>query len=310
MVKVRLSAQNVTFRAMKATHLVDRAIPESQLILNPDGSVYHLGVTGDKIADTVLVVGDPERVPTISAKLDRITYRRVGREFVVHTGVLGQREVTILSTGIGVDNIDIVLNELDAAVNIDPVTRTPRAQLRSLDIIRIGTCGSLREDISVGTPIASAYAIGYDGVPWHYASEHEADEAEIAEAFKAHTQWPDELSSPYCAKANDELLIRFADDKVKGITMTANGFYGPQNRSLRLPLADDSRMERIRAFSAKGLNATNFEMECAGIYALSSLLGHRALTCCVVLANRYREEFSSDPAKEVNNLIDNILDRL
>ncbi len=295
---------------MKAKHLVDRTIPESQLILNPDGSVYHLGVTGDKIANTVLVVGDPERVPTISAKLDRITYRRVGREFVVHTGVLGQREVTILSTGIGVDNIDIVLNELDAAVNIDPSTRTPRSELRSLDIIRIGTCGSLREDIPVGTPIASAYAIGYDGVPWHYAAEHEPDEAAIAEAFIAHTNWPSELSSPYCAGASESLLSRFANDKVKGITLTANGFYGPQNRSLRLPLADDSRMERIRAFSAKGLNATNFEMECAGIYALSSLLGHRALTCCVVLANRYREEFSSDPAKEVNNLIDNILDRL
>lgn len=295
---------------MKAKKLNIERIPESQLILNDDLSVYHLGVRGEDIADTVIVAGDPERIPIISKKLDNVRFRHSGREFVVHTGRLGNKEVTVLSTGIGVDNIDIVLNELDAAVNIDPQTRMPMKEKRVLDIIRIGTCGALREDISVGTPIASAYAIGYDGLPWHYDAEIEADEQAISEAFIAHTQWDSKLAQPYCARASTELLNHLAGDMLHGITITANGFYGPQNRSLRLPLSDNTRMERIRSFSHSELNATNFEMECAGIYALSGMLNHRALTTCVVLANRYREEFASQPEKEVNNLIDNILSRL
>ena len=295
---------------MKAQRLHTSAIPESQLILNDDGSVYHLGITGEHIADTVLVVGDPERVPNITRRFDSVFYRRAGREFVVHTGRVGQREVTVLSTGIGVDNIDIVINELDAAVNIDPATRTPKAALRQLDIVRLGTCGALRDDIPVGTVIASAYGIGYDGVPWHYGAEPESDEVAMAEAFVAHVGWPSALALPYCAKASSALLEHFAADFVKGITVTANGFYGPQNRSLRLPLADDQRMERIRSFAHGGYAATNFEMECAGIYALAGMLNHRPLTACVVLANRYREEFSSDPQKEVNTLIDKVLSHL
>lgn len=295
---------------MKATRLHSGSIPESQLILNDDGSVYHLGITGEHIANTVLVVGDPERVPNITRRFDSVHYRRAGREFVVHTGRVGQREVTVLSTGIGVDNIDIVLNELDAAVNIDPLTRAPRAELRQLDILRLGTCGALREEIAVGTVIASAYAIGYDGVPWHYGAQPEADEIAMGEAFEQHTAWPSILAKPYCAKASDALLSRYATDFLKGITVTANGFYGPQNRSLRLPLANADRMERIRSFAHGQYNATNFEMECAGIYALAGMLNHRPLTACVVLANRYREEFSPDPQKEVNSLIDKILSHL
>lgn len=295
---------------MKATRLHTAAIPESQLILNGDGSVYHLGITGEHIADTVLVVGDPERVPNITRRFDSVHYRRAGREFVVHTGRVGEREVTVLSTGIGVDNIDIVINELDAAVNIDPVTRMPKTTLRQLDIIRLGTCGALREEISVGTVIASAYAIGYDGVPWHYGAQPEADEIAMSDAFVRHTSWPDVLAKPYCAKASDDLLKRYAADFIKGITITANGFYGPQNRSLRLPLADDERMERIRSFDFPPYKATNFEMECAGIYALAGMLNHRPLTACVVLANRYREEFSDHPQKEVNALIDKVLSHL
>lgn len=295
---------------MKAKRLHSESIPESQLILNADGSVYHLGITGEQIADTVIVVGDPERVPNITRRFDSVFYRRAGREFVVHTGRVGQREVTVLSTGIGVDNIDIVINELDAAVNIDPATRAPREKLRQLDILRLGTCGALREEIEVGSVIASAYALGYDGVPWHYAAEPDPEESALMEAFITHTAWPQQLARPYCAKASSPLLDQFARDYIHGITVTANGFYGPQNRSLRLPLADSGRMERVRSFAFGDYKATNFEMECAGIYALAGMLNHRALTTCVVLANRYRERFSKDPQHEVNSLIDKTLSHL
>lgn len=295
---------------MKARHLNSSPIPESQLILNSDRSVYHLGITGDAIADTVIVVGDPERVVKVSRKFDSVHYRRAGREFVVHTGRLGSKEITVLSTGIGVDNIDIVINELDAAVNIDAATRTPKSKTRSLDIVRLGTCGALREDIEIGTIIASAYAIGYDGVPWHYDLAPEEDEIAMSTAFQAHTGWPDYLATPYCAKASTKLLALYAQHCLHGITVTANGFYGPQNRSLRLPLRDPLRMERIRNFSSAGLNATNFEMESAGLYALSGMLNHNPLTLCVVLANRYREAFSSDPESATNTLIDNFLSQL
>lgn len=295
---------------MKAKRLQSAAIPESQLILQKDGSVYHLGVRGEDIADTVLIVGDPERVPIISALFDSIRLRKENREFVIHTGAWQGQAITVLSSGIGVDNIDILINELDAAVNIDPDTRTPRSDLRSLRLIRIGTCGSLREDIPVGSFIASAFAIGFDGVPWHYLGEMDQEEAEMAAAFRSHTQWAEELARPYCARADQDLLEHIGAGMVQGVTLTANGFYGPQNRSLRLPLSDDQRMERVRSFSHAGWKASNFEMECAGIYALSGMLGHRALTCCVVLANRYREEFSSDPESSIKGLINIVLSRL
>jgi uridine phosphorylase len=295
---------------MKATELNTGRIPESQLILNDDQSVYHLGITGAHVADTVIIVGDPERVTTLSQRFDQVIYRQASREFVIHTGRLGTREITVLSTGIGVDNIDIVINELDAAVNIDPSTRQVREQLRSLNLIRIGTCGALQEDIEVGALIASAFAIGYDGVPWHYKGAFEPEEKALADAFTHHARWPEELSKPYCAKASSVLLEQFGGNAINGITLTANGFYGPQNRSLRLRLSDDERLERIRTFAHEGMVVTNFEMECAGIYALSSMLGHRALTLCVALANRYREAFSKDPKKDVNTLIDKVLSQL
>lgn len=295
---------------MKARHLNSNFIPESQLILNDDGSVYHLGVTGDQVADTVLIVGDPDRVPIISKRFDSIEFKKSGREFCIHTGRVGKKRVTVLSTGIGVDNIDIVMNEIDAAVNIDPVSRMPVSSLRQLRMVRLGTCGSLRADIPIGTTIASSYAVGFDGVPWHYDMEMEKEERELAEAFQEHTSWPNELAKPYCAKADKLMLNNIGQGMVHGITMTANGFYGPQNRSLRLPLNEKDRMDRIRSFNHGQLNATNFEMECAGLYALGGLLGHRMLTCCVVLANRYNEEFTKDLSKAVDHLIDAVLERL
>lgn len=295
---------------MKARHLNTHRIPESQLILNADNSVYHLGITGDQVADTVLVVGDPGRVPTISNKFDSVEFKESGREFCVHTGRVGKKRVTVLSTGIGVDNIDIVMNEIDAAVNINPETRMPNSQLRQLRMVRLGTCGALQADIPIGTAVASAYAIGYDGVPWHYDMEMEPQELAIADAFQKHSNWPQELAKPYCARADKLMLNNIGEGMVHGITLTANGFYGPQNRSLRLPLKENDRMEVVRSFGFNGLNTNNFEMECAGLYALGSLLGHRMLTCCVVLANRYNEEFTTDPLKAVDHLIDAVLERL
>ncbi|MCH2199527.1 MAG: nucleoside phosphorylase [Flavobacteriales bacterium] len=295
---------------MKARRSLSDRIPESQLILQPSGAVYHLGVTGDQIADTVLIVGDPDRVPVISKRFDSIQHKVAGREFVIHTGRIGKKEITVLSSGIGVDNIDIVINELDAAVNIDPKTRLPRSKKRILRLIRLGTTGALQKDIPVGTRIASAYAIGYDGVPWHYDVSMLADEERIAKAFIEHTNWPQELASPYVAKADKVLLHTIGEGMVHGITVTANGFYGPQNRALRVPLRDAERMDQMRSFQTSEHRLTNFEMECAGIYALGSMLSHRVLTCCVVLANRYNEEFTTDPAKAVESLIDAVLGRL
>lgn len=295
---------------MKATHLNKNRIPESQLILNADGSVYHLGLRGEDIADTVIIVGDPDRVPKISVRFDTVRFRKSGREFVIHTGSLRGREITVVSSGIGVDNIDIVLNELDAAVNIDPVTRQPRENLRHLNIVRIGTCGALREDIPVGTFIASAFAFGYDGLPYHYSCAFDSEEQKLAAAFQTHCNWDQRLAQVYCVRAGSQLLQTVGADMVHGITVTANGFYGPQNRSLRLPLFDPERMEKVRTFEHEGMRTVNFEMECSGIYALSGALEHQALTTCVVLANRYLEAFSSDPEMEVNKLIDKVLSRL
>lgn len=295
---------------MKVNRFNTGFIPASQLILRPDNSVYHLGVQGSDIADTVLVVGDPERVPLISGRFDFIDRKISGREFVIHTGVYKSKPVTVLSTGIGVDNIDIVINELDAAVNVDPITRRVNEQMRTLNIIRLGTCGALREDVPIGTVVASTYAIGYDGVPWHYGAEMTSLESELTARFELATNWPNVFAKPYCAACDEGLLRRIGHDFEHGITFTANGFYGPQNRSVRLPLRDDSMMDKLRTIECHGYRATNFEMECAGIYALASMLGHKALTCCVVLANRYAEQFTIDPEKEVNRLIDAVLERL
>ncbi len=295
---------------MKAVRLNNQRIPESQLILSEHFNVYHLGIRADHIADDVIVVGDPERVGRITARFEEIEFISRQREFHVHTGIFRSKRITVMSTGIGVDNIDIVINELDAAVNIDPLTRKPRGERRRLNIIRLGTTGALRPEITIGTKIASAYAIGFDGVPWHYDLEMEEDEKEIALAFSGQTDWPPELAKPYCAKADPELLHTIGADMTQGVTITANGFYGPQGRSLRLPLKHASLIDRIRAFQHRSYHATNFEMECAGLYALSSALEHRVLTCCVVLANRYNEKFTEDPLKAVDALIDQVLERL
>lgn len=285
-------------------------VPASQLILNEDNSLYHLGLKDEHIADTVIIVGDPDRVEMISNRFDSVEFKIEQREFKTHTGALRGKKLTVISTGIGVDNIDIVINELDAAVNVDPKTRKPKSKLRSLRLIRLGTCGALRKDIPLGTPIASAFAIGMDGVPWHYDMKMTPEEEVVANAFVAHTKWRSTLADPYCAKADKLMLNNIGAGMIHGITVTANGFYGPQGRSVRLKTSDSEWLEKLSNFEVNDVQASNFEMESAGIYALGSALGHRVLTCAVALANRQGEVFTKDPQKAVEGLIDLVLSRL
>jgi uridine phosphorylase len=284
-------------------------LPPSELILRPDGSVYHLGVRGDQIADRVIVVGDPERVPMVSEMFDSVEHRVSGREFVVHTGVFQGKQITVVSSGIGVDNIDIVINELDAAVNIDFQTRCIAAQQRELQIVRIGTCGTLRPEIAVGSVVASKYAFALDGVPHSYEAEFDHEEEALMAALRNDFSWLREHTGLYAVSADPILFQQMAEGCIAGITATANGFYGPQGRSLRLASRMDGRLDQYAAFTFQNSAITNLEMECAGIYALASMLGHRATTVCLILANRITKEFHKDPSASMQSLIRQVLER-
>ena len=283
----------------------------SELILREDGSVYHLGVRGDHLADTIIVVGDPDRVAIISAYFDEVRFKVSGREFTIHTGKLNGLELSVVSTVIGVDNIDIVVNELDAAVNIDPITRKVRTgELRKLRILRLGTSGSLHESAGIGSFVGSEYALGMEGLPFHYQNRFEDDEVELARLFTNFSSWPDELARPYAVKSGTGLKAQFGSDIVSGITLTANGFYGPQGRALRLPPASEDYHDRIRDFKYKDIPLTNFEMECAGLYALGAMLGHDVYTICVILADRTGKKFHPSPSSAITGLIKMVLHRL
>ena len=285
-------------------------IEASELVVNPDGSIYHLALRPEQLGDTVLVVGDQGRVEKISRHFERIDHRVQNREFVSHTGELHGHRITALSTGIGTDNIDIVLNELDALVNIDLATRSPKRETKSLRIIRLGTCGSLQEDIPVDSRIVSAYGVGMDNVLHYYAHEPADKELRLLNALLAHTDWPDNLPYPYVAKGDQELIDRLGHNNTVGITFTAGGFYGPQGRQLRLPPSVDGMNEALSAFAHDGLRATNFEMETSALYGLSGLLGHRACTVCCVVANRLRKEYSKDHHAAVDAMIAEVLERV
>ncbi len=285
-------------------------IGESELVLDKNGNVYHLGISREQLADTVIVVGDPGRVKTVSDMFDTVDVRVSHREFCTHTGTFNGKRISVVSTGIGVDNIDIVVNELDAIVNINTRTRVPYENPKSLDIIRIGTSGTLQEDIPVGSHVLSEYAFGFDGIVWTYQPEFEEDELAIQKAFIAYDNADTKFSQAYFAKADTSLVEKIGKGMFRGITATANGFYGPQNRSLRLALSDPQRIERWRDFSHEGLRITNFEMEASALYSLGGMLGHRTLTVCMILANRYRKEFLQDPDKHMKSLISLTLQRL
>lgn len=286
------------------------SLQASELILNPDGSVYHLGIKPEDLADTVIVVGDPGRVPTISKYFDKIEIKKSKREFNTHTGYFKSKRITVMSTGMGTDNIDIAFTELDALKNIDFEKRQIKEKLSSLEIIRIGTTGSLQEEIPVDSFVASQYGLGLDGL-MHYYNSEAIFEKEIADAFVQQIGWSSKKSYPYVIKGDEYLLEKFMSPEVnKGITATNCGFYGPQGRVLRLGIPDPDINDKIADFKFENKVITNFEMETSGIYGMSRLLGHRALSMNAVIANRATANFSKDPKKVVADLVTYCLERL
>lgn len=285
----------------------EQPIAESELIVSNQGAIYHLNLLPEQIADDIIVVGDQNRVAQISAHFDRIEHQVANREFVTHTGEYRGKPITALSTGIGTDNIDIVLNELDALVNIDLKTRRIKEKHHSLNIIRLGTSGSLQEDIPVDSMVVSSHAIGLDGVLHFYQAEFEAEELDLQEQFVKHTGWNTLLNPPYLVKGSSALLDRFPKHMLQGITVTSNGFYGPQGRVLRLNTRYPDLNEQLRSFSANGLRICNYEMETSALYGLGSLLGHQTATVCAIIANRYRREYSANYHQTIDLLIEEVL---
>lgn len=285
-------------------------IGESELIINPNGSIFHLHLKPENIADTIILVGDQDRVDIVSSFFEKIDYKIQNREFKTHTGIYKGKPITALSTGIGTDNIDIVVNELDALVNIDLKTRTIKEEKRALNLIRIGTSGALQPNIPVDTPVVSKLSIGFDGLLNFYAQRENITQKEIEEAFLKHTNWNDKLPKPYIVESSDILLNKVGFDMRQGITISAPGFYAPQGRVLRLQTIDKELNNKISDFEYNSDRITNFEMESSAIYGLSKHLGHNALTVCNIIANRIRKEYSSNYKIAVKKLIETVLDRL
>ena len=297
---------------MKTAPFIENKTPieASELIVREDGSIYHLQLRPEHLAKKIIVVGDPNRVKTISDRFDKIEHKISGREFQTHTGYLNGERLSVLSTGIGVDNIDIVLNELDAVVNIDLETKIQKKDHTELEIIRLGTSGSLQEDIPTGSFIVSDYAIGFDGMLNFYKKLFDDDEKELLQAFHQQIDYPAELPLPYIVRASEKLVKLLAPGNRTGITATASGFYGPQGRELRLGMLFPEQNIALGKFLFKGNRITNFEMETSALYGLSSLLGHKAVTVCAIIANRYRKEFTKRPDLVISDLIDQTLERL
>ncbi|MCI7777169.1 MAG: nucleoside phosphorylase [Prevotellaceae bacterium] len=288
-----------------------RRFEESELILNQDGSVFHLHVKPEQLAHKVILVGDPGRVSLVASHFTDIEMEVQSREFHSITGKYQGKRITVASTGIGCDNIDIVVNELDALVNIDFATRTEKAEKTSLEIVRIGTCGGLQEYTPVGTFIVSEKSIGFDGLLNFYAGRNEVCNLALEDAFTKHMHWNSQLCAPYVIEADEELTNRIGgDDMVHGITIACGGFYGPQGRQLRIPLADPDQNAKVESFEYEGMHITNFEMESSALAGLSKLLGHKATTCCMVIANRLIKEANTGYKSTIDNLIKEVLERI
>jgi uridine phosphorylase len=284
-------------------------IAETDLILNADGSVYHLNLLPEDIAQTIITVGDPDRVAEVSRHFDRIELRKGKREFVAHTGYIGQKRVSVVSTGIGTDNIDIVMNELDALVNIDLSNRIPKPNHTALDIIRIGTSGTIQPDIPINTILVSSYALGLDALMNYYMLEENEPEKALKLALESQIPELAELN-PYFVSGAPALLQSIGHELEKGITVTAPGFYAPQGRNLRYQTKIDDLIGKLNSFTLLDTRITNLEMETAGIYALAKLLGHRALSVNAILASRVRLEFSKKPQRVVDQAIKLVLEKL
>ena len=286
-----------------------KSISESDLIINPDGSIYHLNLLPEDVADIVITVGDPDRVKEVSKYFDRVELRKGKREFKTHTGYLGDKRITVISTGIGTDNIDIVLNELDALVNIDFRLRTPKPELKSLKIIRIGTSGSLQDDIPVDSILVSEFGLGLDALMNYYFHQESGDEHLLLDEIKSHFHHIKGIN-PYITAADQSLMAQIGKGLLTGITVTAPGFYAPQGREVRAKNSVPNLVNLLKTFSTNKYRITNLEMETAGIYALSKALGHKALSINAILASRIKFEFSKNPQKIISKTIKHVLDSL
>lgn len=285
-------------------------IAASELIINSDGSIFHLHLLPAEIADNIILVGDQDRVEVVSSFFDTIEVKKQNREFKTHTGYYNGKRISVISTGIGTDNIDIVVNELDALVNIDLKTRKIKDEKKTLNIVRIGTSGSLQTDIEVDTPVISVMGIGFDGLLNYYANRNSICNLDIEQAFLKHMDWNKQLTTPYFVNCSQTLLNKIGFDMRQGLTISAPGFYGPQGRVLRLPIQDADINDKITAFSFNNQHITNYEMECSAIYGLSKLLGHNAVTVCCIIANRLKGQYSKDYKPAVKTLIKTVLDRI
>lgn len=283
----------------------------SELIINNDGSCFHLHLRPEQLADRVILVGDPGRVNTVAEYFDNIECEVSNREFHSITGTYQDKRITVQSTGIGCDNIDIVMTELDTLANIDYETRTVKDKHRTLTFVRIGTCGGLQPFTPIGTFIASVKSIGFDGLLNYYADRNDVCDLEMENAFKEHMKWNPLKGSPYVAIANPELVDQIArEDMVRGYTIACGGFYGPQGRQIRLRIEDSEQNEKVESFEYDGLRICNFEMESSALAGLASLLGHRAMTCCMVIANRYSQNMNTEYKNSIDSLISLVLQRI
>lgn len=285
-------------------------IPESELIINSDGSVFHIHIRPDQLADKVILVGDPGRVEMFRPLLEKVECEGASREFVWITGRYNSERVTVLSTGIGTDNIDIVMTELDALANVDFATREVKSEHRTLDILRIGTCGAIQPEIPLGAFIFSHISVGCDGLLNWYDNRDRIALLDFEEAFKKHVHWDKHLPDPYFVRASDKLIAKFADCTVKGMTISASGFYGPQGRVVRQGLAMPDMLEDFETFEFDGYKITNFEMEGSALAGMSAKLGHNAGTVCCAIAHRYLKDANTDYKPRVKELVVLALDRL
>ena len=283
---------------------------QTELLKNRDGSIYHLKLLPEDIADKIILVGDPERVEMVSSFFDRVQLKKENREFITHTGTYAGIPVSAISTGIGTDNIDIVMNELDALVNIDLQTNEIKPQKKALQLIRIGTTGTLHEDIPLNSFMLSRYACGFDNVLNFYAGRDGVCDTGMEQAFVKHTGWSDNLHAPYFVRSSDELFNLFPEDTLNGITISAPGFFGPQGRVIRLKTMDPDLNNKLKAFRYSGLRITNYEMESSALFGLSGLLGHHAISICLVAANRATGKATEDYHEYMKDLVRFTLDRV
>jgi uridine phosphorylase len=282
---------------------MQQPIGTSELIINPRGAVYHLDLRPEELADTIITVGDPDRVANVSKYFDRIEHQSAHREFITHTGYIGSKRISVMSTGIGPDNIDIALNEVDALVNIDFETRCIKEKKQSVSVIRLGTCGSLQGEVGVDQLVAGTHGLGVDNLLHFYQPNNNPEELAILAAFEQHTNIHAHHIKPYISSANAGLLKHFTAGYNHGITVTCPGFYGPQGRILRLPLKMPNLVDQMTSFRFGNHHIANFEMETSAIYGLCNLLGHQCLSINVIVANRVKKEFSKDGAKAIDHMI-------